>query len=109
MYNVTTNSGSRRSVKEIVKIRAVAFVAFVGVGLSAYLCFTVLSLDEGTPDMQEVSHAIREGANGFLTQQSPEAEAWHVEICIPIAGLQIRGSKFEISKFKLKFPNSFSP
>ena len=101
MYKVTTNSGSRRSVKEIVKIRAVAFVAFVGVGLSAYLCFTVLSLDEGTPDMQEVSHAIREGANGFLTQQSPEAEAWHVEICIPIAGLQIRGSKFEISKFTI--------
>merc|ERR1719160_1678639 len=50
-------------------LTAVAFVAFVGVGLSAYLCFTVLSLDEGTPDMQEVSHAIREGANGFLTQQ----------------------------------------
>merc|ERR1719359_2707234 len=41
----------------------------MGVALSLYLCFTVLSLDEGTPDMQEVSHAIRQGANGFLTQQ----------------------------------------
>jgi H(+)-translocating pyrophosphatase len=50
-------------------LTAVAFVAFGGVAISCYLCFTVLSLDEGTPDMQEVSHAIREGANGFLQQQ----------------------------------------
>merc|ERR1719482_2255052 len=52
-----------------LSLTVVIFAALAGLAMAASLAWSVLALDEGTPDMQEVSHAIREGANGFLKQQ----------------------------------------
>ncbi|CAK4613512.1 unnamed protein product [Aphanomyces euteiches] len=52
--------------------RPIVFVlTFCGYGavFSLYLCNWVLSKDDGTPDMREVSVPIREGAEGFLRIQ----------------------------------------
>mmetsp|Transcript_19803 Transcript_19803/g.47260 ORF Transcript_19803/g.47260 Transcript_19803/m.47260 type:complete len:832 (+) Transcript_19803:42-2537(+) len=46
-----------------------AIVCLVMLGLAVYLARWVLRKDEGTPDMQEVSAAVREGAEGYFQTQ----------------------------------------
>ena len=47
----------------------VIMACFASLAFAAYLAKWVLSKDEGTADMQEVSDAIREGADGFFATQ----------------------------------------
>ena len=47
----------------------VIMACFASLAFAAYLAKWVLSKDEGTSDMQEVSDAIREGADGFFATQ----------------------------------------
>ena len=47
----------------------VIVACFASLAFAAYLAKWVLSKDEGTADMQEVSDAIREGADGFFATQ----------------------------------------
>ena len=52
----------------------VIFASLAGIAIAASLAWNVLALDEGTPDMQEVSHAIRDGANGSARRR-PEVRS----------------------------------
>lgn len=50
-------------------IYPLALIALGGIGFAVWLANWVLAKDEGDLKMQEISNAIREGAQGFLTTQ----------------------------------------
>ncbi len=45
------------------------FISLAGLLFAVYLAFYVLKQDKGTSEMQEISDAIRQGANAFLKRQ----------------------------------------
>ena len=45
------------------------FISLAGLLFAAWLAFYVLKQDKGTSEMQEISDAIRQGANAFLKRQ----------------------------------------
>ena len=45
------------------------FISLAGLLFAGYLAFYVLKQDKGTSEMQEISDAIRQGANAFLKRQ----------------------------------------
>ncbi len=47
----------------------VFIIGFLGLGVTAILTWEVMRKDKGTPKMQEISEAIKEGANAFLLRQ----------------------------------------
>src|SRR5690242_15096012 len=48
----------------------VLLISAVSLGFAVYLAREVLSADEGTPEMQEIASAIKEGAEAFLRRQN---------------------------------------
>jgi K(+)-stimulated pyrophosphate-energized sodium pump len=54
---------------ETVAIWVVLAIAILGLGYALLLRTQILKADKGTPKMQEVWNAIREGANAYLNRQ----------------------------------------
>ena len=54
---------------EVVSIWSVLFIAILGLGYAFMLRFQIMRHDKGTPRMQEVWNAIREGADAYLGRQ----------------------------------------
>ena len=54
---------------ERVSLIVILFVAFAGLGYAAMLVRQVREADQGTPRMQEIAGAVREGANAYLAAQ----------------------------------------
>jgi K(+)-stimulated pyrophosphate-energized sodium pump len=63
--------GSRHGLNsfEQIAIVGVLLAAFISLAYAAWLRGTVLKKDKGTPKMQEVWNAIREGADAYLGRQ----------------------------------------
>jgi len=54
---------------EKVALVANVFVALAGLAYALLLAYQIRGADEGTPRMQEVARAVREGANAYLFRQ----------------------------------------
>lgn len=54
---------------ETVAVWIILFIAFLGLLYALYLRNQILKEDKGTPEMQEVWNAIKQGANAYLTRQ----------------------------------------
>ena len=54
---------------ERIAIWSVLGIAILGLLYAVFLRYQVLKEDKGTPKMQEVWNAIREGANAYLQRQ----------------------------------------
>jgi K(+)-stimulated pyrophosphate-energized sodium pump len=54
---------------EKAAIWAVFFIAWLGLAYALFLRSQILREDKGTPKMQEVWNAIKDGANAYLTKQ----------------------------------------
>ncbi|MDD5432395.1 MAG: sodium-translocating pyrophosphatase [Candidatus Omnitrophica bacterium] len=54
---------------EVVSLWGVLFIAFLGLGYALFLRSQIMKHDKGTPKMQEVWNAIREGADAYLGRQ----------------------------------------
>ena len=48
----------------------VLIISLVSLAFAVYLARQVLAADEGTPQMQEIAAAIKEGAEAFLRRQN---------------------------------------
>src|SRR5512132_3681010 len=48
----------------------VLVISVLSLGFAWYLAREVLAADEGTPEMQEIAAAIKEGAEAFLRRQN---------------------------------------
>src|SRR5216117_3275698 len=51
-------------------IRLVMSISVLSLGFAVYLARQVLAADEGTPEMQRIAAAIKEGAEAFLRRQN---------------------------------------
>ncbi len=60
---------SNASMFEIISVWCVLLISFLGLGYAMLLRKQILSKDKGTPKMQEVWNAIRQGAEAYLTRQ----------------------------------------
>ncbi|MGD0901061.1 MAG: sodium/proton-translocating pyrophosphatase, partial [Thermoguttaceae bacterium] len=57
------------SLAERASLFAILIVAFAGLAYAAMLVGQVKRADQGTPRMQEIARAVREGANAYLAAQ----------------------------------------
>ena len=64
---------------------------------AAYLYMRVLAFDPGTPEMQQVAGAIREGAMAFLKRQYRTLVVFAVLLALILAGVGFLKMKFENS------------
>src|SRR5262249_4006233 len=62
-------SDPRFSSGERTALFVCLFVAFMALGYAGMLVGQVNSADQGTPRMQEIAAAVREGANAYLKKQ----------------------------------------
>jgi K(+)-stimulated pyrophosphate-energized sodium pump len=61
--------GENYLLYEKIALVANVFIALAGLGYALMLVGQVENADKGTPRMQEIAQAIREGANAYLTRQ----------------------------------------
>jgi K(+)-stimulated pyrophosphate-energized sodium pump len=108
-------AGSNYSTYEQIALLLNVFIALAGLGYAAFLIKEVWRSDTGTPRMQEIARAVREGAMAYLRRQfttvailiviltfvliftaNPHTEAgWHIPIGRGVAFLM--GSLFSAS------------
>ncbi len=70
-----------------MSVALAAGAALVGLGFAAYFAKNILSLDEGSAKMKEISGAIRQGAMAFLKRQYVTITALSVVLAVLIAFL----------------------
>src|SRR5262245_24659099 len=61
--------GGEYTTFEKVALLANVFIALLGLGYALFLVKEVYGADTGTPRMQEIAKAVREGADAYLTRQ----------------------------------------
>src|SRR2546426_1568733 len=65
-------------------IALVLTISVLSLGFAGYLAQHVMSKDTGTPAMQDISNAIREGAEAFLSRQTRTIGALAVVLAVII-------------------------
>ena len=62
----------------------VLIISLVSLAFAVYLARQVLAADEGTPQMQEIAAAIKEGAEAFLRRQNATIFAIGIGVAVLI-------------------------
>ncbi|MBI4149935.1 sodium-translocating pyrophosphatase [Candidatus Woesearchaeota archaeon] len=62
-------------------------ISVLAILFAAYLAWYVLKQDQGTPKMQEISNAIKEGANAFLKRQYKTIGVLAIVVALIIFGI----------------------
>jgi len=69
---------------------------FVSIAFAIYLYFYVIKQDSGSPRMQEISVAIKEGANAYLKRQNKTLAVFVVVVAI-VLGIAFRDYKMPLA------------
>src|ERR1043166_6664002 len=62
----------------------VMLISVFSLGFAVYLARQVLAADEGTPQMQAIAAAIKEGAEGFLRRQKRTIFSIRLGVAAPL-------------------------
>ena len=61
-------------------IPLVMLISVLSLAFAVYLARQVLAADEGTPQMQEIAGAIKEGAEAFLRRQNATVHLAYLDV-----------------------------
>jgi K(+)-stimulated pyrophosphate-energized sodium pump len=92
---------------ENLSLWVILAIAFVALGYAYMLVKGVLAKDEGTQKMQEISLAIREGANAYLTRQFRTLSVFVLILTVVLFPLEV-GDPINFSPLTIRIARSLA-
>jgi K(+)-stimulated pyrophosphate-energized sodium pump len=92
---------------ENLSLWVILAIAFVALGYAYMLVKGVLAKDEGTEKMQEISLAIREGANAYLARQFRTLSIFVLILTVVLFPLEV-GDPINFSPLTIRFARSLA-
>jgi len=75
-------------------VAVVLIVALAALGFAYWLVQNVLKADQGTPKMQEIAHAVQEGARAYLNRQFRTLSVFAVIVFLLLLALPVNDGGF---------------